>query len=131
MRLIWCVVFIHTLFVYKPVGSRRYADLDYDSAANEDVDYDWTRWLRGIDASSLPSNERHSPPLVQQTDSELRKRTIGDNHICRIVCSYCRQVAAVRIAALCRSHCVAGDRAFMACLTLWSIRVDMDRYSVQ
>ena len=46
----------------------------------------------------------------------------GDTHVCRTVCSYCQRVTTKSLSALCWRHCQSGGRAFVACLTFWSIR---------
>ena len=61
-----------------------------------------------------------SKKLHQSATQGLPPKTthsVGDNSICRSVCSFCRSAFATRVSALCSSQCHSGGRAFAACLT--------------
>ena len=56
----------------------------------------------------------------------LSKKNVGDNQVCRRVCTYCRMVASLRVSALCEKQCTTGrGSGFIACFTYWSNREQM------
>lgn len=73
-----------------------------------------TRWDDQAEDLTLPVKR-------QQLHNKEREK------FCRTVCSYCRNVLIMRWAALCFVQCEQGGRAYDACLTIWSIRSELER----
>ena len=56
----------------------------------------------------------------------MSKKNVGDNQVCRMVCTFCRKVASLRVSALCEKQCTSGrGSGFIACFTYWSNREQM------
>ena len=77
--------------------------------------------------------EQHVPTKVHDLyvsrrlpTGPMSKKNVGDNQVCRRVCTYCRVVASLRLSALCEKQCTSGrGSGFIACFTYWSNRERM------
>jgi len=65
-------------------------------------------------------------PWLVSSGTTLSKKNVGDNQVCRMVCTFCRKVASLRVSALCEKQCTTGrGTGFIACFTYWSNREQM------
>lgn len=76
------------------------------------------------------SYRKNSSNLLMSIEN-MRARLMDDRQICRMVCNFCPLVTSKSVSALCQSHCSTGGRAFIACLTFWSIRHDLIEWKVR
>ena len=72
--------------------------------------------------------ERH----VRQQHGEMESGTsdgeathVAANDLCRNVCHFCRNVLGLRWTALCNMQCKPGGREYNACVTIWSVKEEL------